>query len=216
MARLRKYLGLHVLRVLAMPPAGGAPERPGAGLRFAALSEDQALAWAADPELDLNPERVRAAYARGDVCVGVRDGDTPAGYIWYAYGPTPHLAGVWVECGPRARYSYKSYVRPSHRGRGIAAELYRQAYKICPQRGRDLSLLAIDLDNRSSLRASLRAGRRVVGYAGFLLLFGRVLATFRSPGAKKAGFRFFSLGEGPAPARAGYGRTASPGSASPR
>lgn len=192
MPRLRKYLGLHALRVLSMPPASVAPAREVDGLRYGALAEAEALAWCADAELELSEASVRAAYARGDICVGARENGAPVGYLWYAYGPTPHIGEVWIDCGPRARYSYKAFVRPSHRGRGIAPELYRQAYWIAPLRARTATLLAIDLGNDASLRASLRAGRRVVGYAGFLMRGGRLVFAWRSPGAKKYGFRFFS------------------------
>jgi hypothetical protein len=37
----------------------------------------------------------------------------------------------------------------------------------------------------------MRVGRRVVGYAGFIYLFGK-LFSFRTPGAKEYGFRFFT------------------------
>jgi hypothetical protein len=37
----------------------------------------------------------------------------------------------------------------------------------------------------------MRAGNRVVGYAGYIYLFGK-LFSFRTPGSKKHGFRFFT------------------------
>jgi GNAT superfamily N-acetyltransferase len=195
---LRSKLGFHLLRVLVMPLDGLPPVKvKHPNLRYAALTEAEALEWCKDPELELNPERVSAAFRRGDFCVGVSEQGRPVGYIWFAFEPAPHIQGAWVYFDPRCRYSYKSFIRPSHRGRRISQELYTQANEICPRRGTVLGILTVDVDNRASLEASRRVGRIPVGYAGFLSLFGRVLA-FRTPGAARFGF---ALGGEPGVAR---------------
>lgn len=196
---LRSWLGLHLVRVLAMPldhPRSLKAEHP--GLDYAVMARAEVLPWCKDPELELDEERVRAAYRRGDVCVGVSEQGRPVGYVWFAFGAAPHIGGVWVQVDAFARYFYKSFVRPSHRGRQIAPELYRRASDICPRRGRILDVLAIDVDNSRSLRASLAAGHLPVGYAGFAGGLGRVL-TFRSAGARRCGFEFVPEEKGARP-----------------
>jgi hypothetical protein len=94
---------------------------------------------------------------------------------------------MWVDFHPCARYSYKSFIRPSHRGRHIGRELHRRANEICPRRGRTLDLLMVNIDNAPSLRALYAAGCVAVGYAGFLRCLSRTFA-FRSPGARRYGF----------------------------
>jgi GNAT superfamily N-acetyltransferase len=188
---LRSYLGVHLLRVLAMPLDRVHGNHPAhSHLDYAALTEKEVLGWCSDAELELDEARVRAAYQRGDVCVAALDAGRLIGYMWFAFNAVPHIHGVWVQVGAAARYSYKSFVRPSHRGRGIAPQMYRRANQICPRRGRSLNVLIVDLDNKASLRASYAAGRVTVGYAGFLCLLGKTF-TFRSPGARRCGFGFY-------------------------
>ena len=198
MRLLRRYVGLHVLRVLVMPLDGLPPvkaQHP--GLRYVPLPESEALAWCDHPDLEMAREEVAAAYARGDLIVGVTERGEPVGYVWFAFGAAPHTNGVWLQVAPDTRYSYRAFIRPSHRGRRIAQELYTRASEICPRRGRTKGLIVIYADNAVSLRASISAGRVPVGYAGYLAWRGRILP-FRSPGAIKHGLQLVSPGRLPA------------------
>lgn len=191
MARLRKFLGLHVFRVLVMPLDGlPALKVRHPELRYEPLSEQTAQTWCDDREMELDAGAVRAAYLRGDVCVGVSSSLGPVGYVWFAFDRAPH-GGCWVEFHNRIRYAYKAFIRPSWRGRRISQELYTRASEICPRRDRTLGLIIIYSDNAVSLRASLAAGRSVAGYAGYLQWF-RLILPFRSPGVRQHGFRFAS------------------------
>ena len=51
------------------------------------------------------------------------------------------------------------------------------------------ALSTIHSHNYASLRADARSGARRIGLAGYIQIFGRVIP-FRSPGARKVGFRF--------------------------
>jgi len=132
---------------------------------------------------------VRAAFERGDLCIGALDGARLVGYLWIGFSATPHVGGVWVDFNPRARYSYKSFVRPAYRGRRIVQGLYVVADDLCHRRGRRFLIHFVDADNRASLAAVLRSGSRRVGYACYLRWPG-VFAAWRSPGAARYGFRF--------------------------
>jgi GNAT superfamily N-acetyltransferase len=192
MKRLERHLGLSVFRVLSRPlDLEAAPPAPVIGaLRFTRMSEEELLPHCADAELELSATSVRAALARGDVCVGALLEGRLLGYAWFAFGATPESGGVWLEFGPRVRYSYKHFVRPGCRGQRIAAGLLPAADALCAERGRTHCLTLIHPHNRASIRASERSGARSVGYAACLKVFGRLLC-WRSAGAQGLGLRFF-------------------------
>lgn len=201
---LRSKLGFHLLRVLVRPLDGLPPVKvKHPHLRYAVLPQAEILEWCKDPELDLDATRVRAACERGDICVGVSEYGQPVGYVWFAFDTAPHIHGVWVQFRRFARYFYKSFIRPSHRGRQISPELYRRAAELCPRRGRSMDVLVIDVDNARSMGASRSAGHVCIGYAGFISLFGRLLP-FRTPGTARFGFaltREPATAQAPAPRR---------------
>ncbi|HEX6692487.1 MAG TPA: hypothetical protein VF110_15225 [Burkholderiales bacterium] len=192
MKRLQRHLGLSVFRVLARPLADAASCNAHVphGVHCRLLAEDELLSHCWDRELELSEKSARAAFARGDACVGALEGGRLAGYAWYAFGATPESNGVWVDFAPRLRYSYKHFVRPQDRGRRIAAGLLPAGDALCRERGRSHCLTLIHTHNRASIRASERAGARTAGYAAYLKVFGRVLCWY-SPGAKGLGLRFF-------------------------
>lgn len=184
---LARRAGLRVFRVLSRPLEAVSAPSPLAPRR---LREDEVLALCADPQLDLREDAVRAAFARGDLCVAVPDGDTVAGYCWFAFSPLPHLDGVWVEFGSHAAWTYKSLVRPSHRGRGIAPGLYRFADAACRERGRTLSLICVEEHNAPSIAAALRAGFAPSGRAAWVRRSGAV-RTWHSDAVTQQGVRFY-------------------------
>jgi len=189
MKRLQRHLGLSVFRVLFRPLAGTAVNVAD-GIRCRLLAEDELLSHCWDRELELPEKSARAAFARGHVCVGALDGERLVGYAWFAFGATPESGGVWIDFAPHLRYSYKHFVRPSDRGRRVAAGLLPAGDAMCRERGRSGCLTLIHTHNRASIRASARAGSGLVGYAAYLRVFGRVLCWY-SPGARALGLRFF-------------------------
>jgi GNAT superfamily N-acetyltransferase len=203
--QLQRRLGLSLCRVVSRPlRAGPQPQAGQGGIRYARMSELEMLEHCADAQLELTQRQVRDAFARGDVCIGALDGRRLAGYEWLGFGPTPHLNAIWVDFSAQARYGYKKFVRPEYRGQRIAAGLSSHGDELCMRRGRNRTIGFIALDNRASRRASARLGGRTVGYAGYLQWLGVVLP-FRSPGAVRAGFRFYvpSSGTGNAWKRGG-------------
>ena len=181
--------GLRFFRLFSRPLAPRRSE-PLAGVEVRLLSLRDVLDLCRDPQLDLRHDAVAAAYTRGDVCVAAFEADTVAGYCWFAFAPLPHLDGVWVRFAGSVAWVYKSLVRPSHRGRGIAPALYRLADDACLERGRSYSLICVESHNRPSVRAALRAGYAPAGYAGYLLRGSR-LVTWSSAAAKGQGVSLF-------------------------
>lgn len=150
-----------------------AREPEGLGMRL--LSERDALALCAHPDLDLREDAVRAAYARGDVCVGAFAGEDPAGYCWLAFEPLQHLDGVSVAFGRSVVWTYKSLVRPSQRGKGVAAALYRFGDAACLERGRKTSVICVESHNTASVRAAERAGYASAGFGAYIVRPAAVL-----------------------------------------
>jgi hypothetical protein len=187
--RARRYLGMNFLHVMKHDVGDASRVAlPQQRLECRELSEDEVLGFAADPALDLDAQWVRAAFARGAICLGALEGGRLLGYNWLAYGDTPYAAGVWIELDPSLRYSHKSFVRPEYRGQRIIQALHALADRPQLWRDRRSSVNFVDADNFASLSALQRAGARTLGYATYAKIFGAVIA-FRSPGLRRAGIR---------------------------
>ena len=158
-------------------------------LEVRALQKEAVLAHCLEDELNLRHELVTAAYARGDVCVVAFVAGSLAGYCWLSSAPLPHLDDVWVGFAPEVAWVYKSFVRPPHRGRGIAAALYGFTGREARERGRTLSVICVETHNTPSIAAALRAGYCCVGNAGYLRR-GGLLVDWYSSWARSRGIAF--------------------------
>ena len=183
--------GLHVFHVLGRE-LGAAPAAAGVACR--PLLEEELLSACADAALELSEPMVRGALRRGDACVGAFAGGELAGYAWYAYGPAPHVHGVWVRPPQDAIYRYKSFVRPAFRGCGVASSLYRAGDAIVARPGRRYVVNCVAVQNAASIAASRRSGDVFLGVAAYWQAGRRFLA-LRSAGVGSFGLRF-SLREG--------------------
>jgi hypothetical protein len=187
---LQRYVGLNLYRVLVRPLGRLTAGAPIGGIRVELLDEVGLVAHCADPELELSPASAREAFARGDVCAGVLQGDRLLGYAWFAFSATPESGGIWVDFAPHAIYTYRHFVRPGHRGRRLVSGLLAAADAHAMERGRSSCLTLIYTHNQASIRATERSGSRTVGYAACWKVFGRLLC-WRSSGAREAKLRFF-------------------------
>jgi hypothetical protein len=153
-------------------------------------TRDELIEAAAQGDLDLTWEFVEAALARGDRCTAAFVGPRLVAYTWRALSSAPHVHGLWVAFVKPDRYSYKAFTLPEFRGYHLQSHIAAAADPWFVARGfiRDISF--IETHNYASIRSFRRIGHRFVGYAGYLTLFGRPIP-FRSPGARKHGFRFY-------------------------
>jgi len=191
MSRLGWQAGVRVFRIFGRRLrawAGAAAPRVDCRL----LPEREVLALCADPVLELVPSKVQAAYRRGDLCAGAFQDGELAGYCWFALSPSPLMDGAWLEFPDQVVYTYKSYVRPGFRGRGIAAALYGFADAHFLERGRTHAVLCVESHNRPSIAAARRSGFAEAGYAAYLA--GGRLGAWRSRAAAGYGLRFFVPG----------------------
>jgi GNAT superfamily N-acetyltransferase len=194
MSALARRTGFRLFRFFSRELGAGQPDAPPARVDLRLMPERDVLGLCEDRELDLKHDGVRAAYARGDLCVGALDSGRVVGYCWLAFAPLHHLDGVWVEFGPSVAWTYKSLVRSSHRGKGIAPSLYRFADEACRGRGRSFSVICIESHNSASAAAALRAGYRDSGYALYLRS-ANSLRWWSSPAARRQGIRFNARGQ---------------------
>lgn len=190
MGRLARHAGFRLLRLFSRT-LGGPLHRPAPQIEFRALQEGEAAALCGEPDLDLRPDAVAMANARGDACIGAFDGSVLAGYCWLAFAPLHLLDGVWVAFAPDVVWTYKSLVRPSYRGRGIAPALYLHGDRLCRERGRHRSLVCVESHNGASIAAALRAGYATAGRAAFVRC-GGFFADWYSEGlVSRYGLEFF-------------------------
>jgi hypothetical protein len=137
----------------------------------------------------LDPGFIAAARARGDVCLAAFHAERMIAYVWRSFTMAPHADGLWVRIDPPYWYTYKMYTHADFRGQRLSGLLTLLGDTVCADRGRIRGVGFIEIGNTASLRANLRLGSRVVGYAGYVRLLGRAYP-FRTPGAASSTFRF--------------------------
>jgi GNAT superfamily N-acetyltransferase len=190
MHQLARRAGVHLFRVFYRELDASAPWQLPPGYELEALTQAEALAQCANPELELSESSVRAAYARGGICIGARQRGALVGYVWFAFESAPHLGGIWVRVPPRSIYRYKAFVRPAHRGKGIAPAMYRYADRVFRDRGREAVVNCIATHNFASIAASRASGARTLGHLGYWQL-GRHFLSFHSRAVRELGLRFY-------------------------
>lgn len=152
------------------------------------MRENELLAFGAEAALDLVASKVRESFARGDLCVGALEGAKLVGYCWFAFSAAPLLDGVWIDFPAQLVYTYKSYVCPAFRGRGVAARLYCFPDPILRERGRTAAFIIVESHNRPSISAARRSGFASAGMAGYVLRDGGIVS-WRSSLARRGAIR---------------------------
>jgi len=152
-------------------------------------SYDELLEAAKDPVLRLVPSSIQEALQRGEFCTAVFDGDKIIAYAWRATGTTPHVEGVAVVFEKPYRYGFDSFTHPEYRQQKLQNAI---AYVTDPafiKEGYTHAISFVETHNYPSLISSLSRSNIVVGYAAYLILFGKFFS-FRSRGVKEIGFGF--------------------------
>ena len=193
-SRLRTHAGIHLYRVGLRPLVKAEHRLDGISVRIA--QPEELLTAAHDPELDMRPDFVLSALARGDFAIGAFEGDRLVGYAWRTFTAAPDVDGLWVRVERPCHYIYKGFTRPLHRGKHIQVAIPAFSDRCFLELGYTSEVGIVDIANFASLTNGKRVGRRKIGYAGYVKWFGRCLP-FRTPGAKKIGFELFKpRGEG--------------------
>ncbi len=187
---VKRYFGF-VLCAIAARPLRIVPALPNADLtrEYRLLTESELIEFSSDPEVDMNAEKMKSNFAKGDICVGAIENGELIAYLWSACSPTKHVENLYVDFGPKARYLYKGFTRPAYRGQRIQSMLSSLADDLSPK-DRTHSITFIETHNYASIHTAKYHGNKIIGYAGYWKLFGRYIV-FHSRGARKLGFRFF-------------------------
>jgi GNAT superfamily N-acetyltransferase len=190
MHQVAKRGRLHVLRVFSRPLLRDARSAPPPGLELRPLSQAELVSYSRDPGLDLREAMIREALQRGDRCLGALEDDALVGYVWFAYAIAPHVDGIWVKVPPRTVYRFKAFVRPSYRGRGIAAALYGVADPVVGKPGLDAVVDCIAVQNMPSIAATLKSGSRPLGALAYWRV-SRWFLALHSPNVRRLGLQFY-------------------------
>ncbi len=190
----RKFLTFNISAILCRPlvRTNSSTSNP-EGCQFSILTEQELLDFSHNRALEIDDTRIKDWLARGELCIGATVDGNLVAHDWRAYSATPHdrKRNIWVDFNADAGYGRYSFTLPAYRGKHIMPSLWAFGDNYCLDKGKTLSISYIETDNYPSMRAAMRGGYPVVGYAGFIYLFGK-LFSFRTAGAKQHGFRFFT------------------------
>lgn len=196
--RLDTWFGLHLYAVYSRPVAvehAPAPCPPGYGVRlFRGDVTEELLARGHRVAAELEPDFVRAALAKGDLCAAVLHDGQIVSFCWQAYSPTHDLDGVYVKFAQRYRYGYHAYTHPDYRGRHLQRMMWSPRDQHDLANGYRHAIAFIRVDNHSSIRSTEAAGHRRLGLAGYFK-HGELFVAFRSRAVTEAGFAFFMPGQ---------------------
>lgn len=190
MSKLRRWLVLSQVRLRIQDAAASERANSVAGCTVRLADRDNLLAAARDPEFGLVPADIDAALARGDICAAAFEGDRMVSYVWRSFSSARYGDDLWVEIQKPYRYGYKGFTQPEYRGRHIQNTVALFTDALCVARGHTHSLSLIETHNFASIISEQRRHSEVVGWVGYLKIFGRTYP-FRSPGARRTGIRMW-------------------------
>lgn len=143
---------------------------------------------------ELKNHDMRWAFERGDLCVAALFEGEIVAYDFRSNQPAPFEDGLMFYFPSSYMVGFVSITAPSHRGHGIARELWAFARQTIIARGGIVpsNIWTASVFNLESLAAIRSSGTQYEfhGYAAYLRLFGRWF-TFASPRCRAlgAGFR---------------------------
>ncbi len=165
-------------------------------LAFRPLSFDEIVTFAEDVEFDLDSTVANRLLGNLDVCIGVFESGSLAGYYWLALDSIEAIhnsagsqeTGVPLSFPSDAVFAYKALIHPSYRGRGLYEELVRAAGQWARQNlGSRYLISTSDWTNRAALRSCQRQG---LHHVGRIWRFGfRFANTFFTFGPQQIAFR---------------------------
>jgi hypothetical protein len=180
---MEHHWGAHLWSVHRRPiyPAFDMPAEHAARFAFRRLDLEDAVVAAQDPALALAEKFVRAAFARGDICMGAFEDGRLVAYVWRSVSHAPVTEGVRIRLlRSSTRYGYKSLVLPAYRGMRLNTSVARFWDHNFVAMGVDEDLGYVALHNLASIRSTLRdPNRNRIGYAGFVEM-GKWFWSFRT------------------------------------
>jgi len=139
------------------------------GLAFCLLDADDIGIIAAfdAPRNEVDGERLQQAFARGDVCVGIKRGGEILACSLCSLDET-HNRMYPVAMKPNEAYLWMMYVRPGNRGQNLAAILRYRCYELLRAIGRDTCYSITLTSNHASARFKQKLGAEKLFRAVYL------------------------------------------------
>ncbi len=152
---------------------------------FRALTLQELLIAAQNPELGLSPEFVRFAFSRGDICTGCLHENALVAYSWKTLSRAPIARRLWICIDQQPQfYGYKAFVLPKFRGRRLSTSVARASDAVLARAGAKWGVSYTAVSNLESREVNFRnADRTPRGYAGYWEI-GRYYLSFRTSGVK--------------------------------
>jgi hypothetical protein len=152
------------------------------------LSQALVLAFAGDPQYEMNERFLREALGKGDRCYGIVHGDALASYGWYSTKPTVALTeDLELRFDPRYVYMYKGFTHEGYRGQRLHAAGMAQALQEYREEGSRGLVSYVESNNFSSLKSCYRMGYVAFGHVVVLRAGGRYFIA-ASRGCRERGF----------------------------
>lgn len=137
-------------------------------------------------------DQFEAAFSRGDTCLASfkKDGDELAGYNFFTTLPTTVNDQIEFIFSHDYMYSYAAYTFFAHRNKGLSPSRWTSHREWRIAKGHSPHTIHyIEIHNTSSLISGDNKDTLILGYTGYLKLWGRIWC-WRSAGCKKAGAGF--------------------------
>ncbi len=154
-------------------------------IRF--LGQDELRHHAKDPANDLSEDFLPTAFAKGDHCLAILDGETLASYGWYASKPARIQDGMDLFFDPDWMYMYKGLTKPDYRGLRLHAVGMSHATRHFSKAGSKGLISYVESNNFASMKSCTRMGYEIFGSIYILSAFGRFV-TFSTAGCRPYAF----------------------------
>jgi len=129
-----------------------------ANLRFAKMDRASLLACRSSKKYEMSESFLREAFAKGDECFAVLDGNNVVSYSWYSVRPTIIEHNLRVRIDPGYVYRYKAWTLKEYRGQRLHAVGITLALSHYRSVGFKGLICCVESNNFSSLKSCYRTG----------------------------------------------------------
>jgi hypothetical protein len=185
---VNRLVYFRVLKAVSIdtPDPQALERRPEYGYGF--LSRALVLAFAVDPQYEMNERFLGEALANEDRCYGIVHGEALASYGWYSKKPTVALTDdLELRFDPIYVYMYKGFTHEGYRGQRLHAAGMALALQEYRAEGSKGLVSYVESNNFSSLKSCYRMGYVTFGHVVVLRAGGRYFIG-RSKGCRERGF----------------------------
>jgi hypothetical protein len=193
---INRLIEFHILKGVVVVPASLHPILVDSGRFRGAFAQREGMLASPLAEYDMTPAFVEEAFARGDDCYTLRDGDRLVSFSWYSRRSTPISEGLAVRLDPSWIYSYKSFTHPDYRGQRLHGITLSLALRSYADRGWRGAIGFVRSNNFPSRRSLARAGWRPFGAIVLVRILGRARG-WATPGCRAYGVRLETIAARP-------------------